>query len=82
MKSERISPFWVGGYRPFSAISVLLGAETWDMEYNIIHIIQIPQNIKFYFLRFLSIQIDVFEIGTLVDDIVIVHIPMANSASV
>ena len=22
MKSERISPFWVGGYRPFSALDI------------------------------------------------------------
>ena len=26
MKSERISPFWVNGYQPFSAV-IILGAE-------------------------------------------------------
>ena len=33
MKSERISPFWVGGYQPFSAASsVNKDIKTWSVE--------------------------------------------------
>ena len=30
MKSERISPFWVNGYQPFSAVVIILGAEVFE----------------------------------------------------
>ena len=32
MKSERISPFWVGGYRPFSAAVAISATEYVEKE--------------------------------------------------
>ena len=39
MKSERISPFWVGGYHPFSALNRMTGYNVRTINhYNYLYI--------------------------------------------
>ena len=50
MKSERISPFWVGGYRPFSASrtsEILLGKEKARLKRDFNH----PSWLRIYALK-------------------------------
>ena len=63
-------------------VSVLLGAETWNVEYYLTHMIQFLKNPKSNVLRILSIQIDIFEFGAICYHVSPIQIHMMNSLTI